>query len=254
MITWLIENRRILKSFTLKEIKGMVNTVIPDLEAMELYKTKIKDWLSPVINLKEFNVYPTNGITEGLNYWMAFEKRKIYMNEGDYIWLPNNREGEIFYMSSPSSIDGNYKKVPTDIPVALDLAYIGSAKPQKIEIGPNVELVFFSLSKCFGLKNIRTGWLFSRKSIPRLEALTLKYRYYNYYAHQVAEKIIDNFKIDYIYNKLKYNQIEVCKEMNLEPSDVMWIATTNNSEWNDYKRANKNRICISKELYEYRHR
>ena len=67
MITWLIENRRILKSFTLKEIKGMVNTVIPDLEAMELYKTKIKDWLSPVINLKEFNVYPTNGITEGLN-------------------------------------------------------------------------------------------------------------------------------------------------------------------------------------------
>ena len=254
MITWLIENRRTLRSFTLKEISDIVNTVVPDLEAMEPYKTKIKDWLSPVINLKEFNVYPTNGITEGLNYWMAFEKRRIYMNEGDYIWLPNNREGEIFYMSSPSSIDGNYKKVPTDIPVALDLAYIGSAKPQKIEIGPNVELVFFSLSKCFGLKNIRTGWLFSRKSIYRLEALTLKYRYYNYYAHQVAEKIIDNFKIDYIYIQLKNNQIEVCKEMNLEPSDVIWIATTNNSKWNDYKRANKNRICISKELYEYRHR
>ena len=89
--------------------------------------------------------------------------------------------------------------------------------------------------------------------MPRLEALTLKYRYYNYYAHQVAEKIIDNFKIDYVYNKLKDDQIEVCKEMNLEPSDVIWIATTNNSEWNDYKRANKNRICISKELYEYRH-
>ena len=46
MITWLIENRRILKSFTLKEIKGMVNTVIPDLEAMELYKTKIKDFVA----------------------------------------------------------------------------------------------------------------------------------------------------------------------------------------------------------------
>ena len=254
MITWFIKNSRALRSFTLKEVSDIVNTVVPDLEAMEPYKTKIKDWLSPVINLKEFNVYPTNGITEGLNYWMAFEKRRIYMNEGDYIWLPNNREGEIFYMSSPSSIDGNYKKVPTDIPVALDLAYIGSAKPQKIEIGPNVELVFFSLSKCFGLKNIRTGWLFSRKSIYRLEALTLKYRYYNYYAHQVAEKIIDNFKIDYIYIQLKNNQIEVCKEMNLEPSDVIWIATTNNSKWNDYKRANKNRICISKELYEYRHR
>ena len=253
MITWFIKNNRALRSFTLKEVSDIVNTVVPDLEAMESYKTKIKDWLSPVIDLKGFSVYPTNGITEGLNYWMAYEKRRIYMNEGDYIWLPNNREGEIFYMSSPSSIDGNYKKVPTDIPVALALAYIGSAKPQKIEIGPNVEFVFFSFSKCFGLKNIRTGWLFSRKSMPRLEALTLKYRYYNYYAHQVAEKIIDNFKIDYVYNKLKDDQIEVCKEMNLEPSDVIWIATTNNSEWNDYKRANKNRICISKELYEYRH-
>ena len=72
-----------------------------------------------------------------------------------------------------------------------------------------------------------------------------------YYCYNLFK--IDNFKIDYVYNKLKDDQIEVCKEMNLEPSDVIWIATTNNSEWNDYKRANKNRICISKELYEYRH-
>ena len=28
---------------------------------------------------------------------MAYEQRKIYMNEGDYIWLPKNREGDIFY-------------------------------------------------------------------------------------------------------------------------------------------------------------
>ena len=41
--------------------------------------------------------------------------------------------------------------------------------------------------------------------------------------------------------------------MNLAPSAVILIATTNNNKWNDYKRANKNRICISKELYEYRH-
>ena len=61
---------------------------------------------------------------------------------------------------------------------------------------------------------------------------------------QVISEIIDNVKIDYIYNKLKYNQIEVCKEMNLEPSDVIWIATTNNSKWNDYKRANKKGFAL----------
>ena len=43
MITWLIENKRTLRSFTLKEVFDIVNTIVPDLEAMEPYKTKIKD-------------------------------------------------------------------------------------------------------------------------------------------------------------------------------------------------------------------
>ena len=77
MITWFIKNNRALRSFTLKEVSDIVNTVVPDLEAMESYKTKIKDWLSPVIDLKGFSVYPTNGITEGLNYWMAYDKEEF---------------------------------------------------------------------------------------------------------------------------------------------------------------------------------
>ena len=226
---------RAVRTFTLPEVKDVVNTISPDLEAIVDYETNIVNWLSSIIDLSNFNVYPVNGITEGLNYWMLNEKRKIYMNDNDYVWVPNNKEGDILYMSTPSAIDGNHKTIPDDVPVALDLAYIGSADVKKIDIKDNIEVVFFSLSKCFGLRNIRTGWFFSRKKIPYLHTLIYNAKYYNYYSHKVAEAVIDNFSVDYVYNKLRPYQINICESLNIKPSDVVWLG-------------GEDRVCISKEI------
>ena len=60
-------------------------------------------------------------------------------------------------------MDGNYCKIPTDKPVILDLAYLLSTDVTPFEIPDNVEKVFFSMSKCFGLRNYRIGYYWSKK-------------------------------------------------------------------------------------------
>ena len=76
---------------------------------LKKYSTHIKEWLKPVIDLSDFYVYPTNGITEGLTYWMSKEKRSLYRETGDYEWVENTGK-DIHYITCPSSKDGNLEK------------------------------------------------------------------------------------------------------------------------------------------------
>ena len=149
-------------------------------------------------------------------------------------------------MSSPSSIDGNWRDIPTHIPVALDLAYVGSTKIKKLNIPSNVEYVFYSLSKPFGVRNVRTGWIFKRKRDLKLDALTYNAKYYNYYASQVSETIIKNFDIDYVYIAYQAQQIQVCNWLNIMPSDSVWIATSIDPIYEQFRRDSHNaRLCLT---------
>ena len=126
----IVNKSRSIRTFTLPEIESKC-FLKPDLNRVQKYSTKIVDWLLPVIDLSDFEVFPINGITEGLNYWMWNEHRVIKKDDGDYQWVDGKDDGEVYYISNPSSIDGNYRKIPTDIPVVLDIAYVGSAPIQK---------------------------------------------------------------------------------------------------------------------------
>ena len=248
---YFLDRSNAVRTFCDATIHNIVNNnFTPLIGEVEQYYTDIKEWLSPVIDLSHYHVYPTNGITEGLNYWMATETRSIIKQQDDYVWV-NERDGvdgSILYMSSPSSINGNYVTIPNDIPVALDLAYVGSALPRRIDISNNVEYVFFSLSKCFGLGNIRTGWMFTREPFAPLELLINNAKYYNYPAHHLAEQLICGFDIDYIPSKFKHAQEEISKTYDFTPTDVVWLVTTKDPYYDKFKHGDTNRICIAKEI------
>lgn len=235
-----------VRTNVLNDVKTAVEPLKCDLDGVLQYSTSIVKWLKPVVDLKDYYVYPTNGITEGLNWWMAKETRSIYMDNGDYQWVkPSFKENErIKYISIPSAIDGNYRDIDSNT-VALDLAYVGSTKVKKIDLPKNTYYVFYSLSKPFGVRNVRTGWFFTREPDQRLEAITHNAKYYNYYALQIAETIINNFDIDYVYNTLHKKQIEVCDKYDFVPSDSVWIATTKNSAYDKFKRGDVNRLCLA---------
>lgn len=245
----ILSNSNAVRTLVHSSVRSVVSDISPDLDSVTNYKTDIVKWLEPSVDLSEFHVYPMNGVTQGLDWWMSNEQRSIYMEEGDYQWVKpqgNPYDDAIKYISIPSSIDGNYREIPKHIPVALDLAYLGSTPVRKIQIPKNVQYVFYSLSKPFGVRNVRTGWMFTRNPDARLDALIYGAKYYNYYATQVAETIISNFDLDFVH-KMYYNeQVRICNELNLIPSDSVWIATTTNEEYEKFRRAgNIARLCLA---------
>ena len=249
MKDFLLAQSLAVRTNVLPEVRKIVDTVKADYDTVRHYKTDIVDWLKPVIDLSDFYVYPTNGITEGLDWWWGRSEYKIWSAPGEYQWVDHKRSGispHYVYQSIPSAIDGNYCEVAQHTKVALDLAYVGSTTIQKIELHDGVEKVFFSLSKPFGIRNIRTGWYFSRTPDTKRESLTDSAKYYNYYAHDVAETIISNFDIDYVYNRLCGIQTRICRELELIPSDSVWLATTKNKDYAKFMRDGKTaRICLA---------
>ena len=73
--------------------------------------------------------------------------------------------------------------------------------------------------------------------------------YYNYCATQYAERLINTYSINYIHSKLKDTQTEVCNEYNIKASDCIWLATSTDDKYSDYRRSdNIARLCITKLL------
>ena len=152
-----------IRTFPIRKIEKIVNDFkIDNHTEVKRFTSNITEWLKPVIDLSDFKyVYPANGVTEGINYWYMQEKRKVIRYPDDYVWLPESKEGDILYLTCPTSMDGNICDIPTNIPVVLDIAHIGSCSDRvRISVTDNIEKVFFSLSKCFGLRNYRIGYYF----------------------------------------------------------------------------------------------
>lgn len=249
MLNKLLSQSTAVRTSLTTEIKEKILNLKPDLDSVTEYSTNIIDWLQPIIDLSSYYVYPMNGITEGLNWWYNREPRSVIINQGDYQWItPTNRNKEkILYISCPSAINGNYIEIPKNLPVALDLAYVGSADIKKIDISSNVEYVFYSFSKTFGVRNLRTGWLFTKNKDEKLDNLIHGAKYYNYFANQVSEEIIKNFPIDYIYKKFVLQQKKLCEDLSILPSDVVWLATSKDKIFDKFERIpNLNRLCLAK--------
>jgi hypothetical protein len=68
----------------------------------------------------------------------------------------------------------------------------------------------------------------------------------------LGEAIIENIPIDLVYNTLQPYQQKICEELNLTPSDVVWLATSEDPQYDKFKRGDKARLCVAdliKEMY-----
>ena len=236
-----------IRTFPIAKVKTIVdNFKLDNHIEVKPFKSTIRQWLSKVVDLSDFKyLYPVNGITEGINYWYMQEKRKVIRHKDDYVWLPENKDGEVLYLSCPSSIDGNMCDIPTDIPVVLDIAHIGSCSSNiKISITDNIEKVFFSLSKCFGLRNYRIGYYFSRTPDKQLERLIGSTKLYNYHSMALGEEVMKKNCVFDVHHFLKPFQEKICNELDLVPSDSVWLGTTTNKDYDKFKKGSINRISL----------
>lgn len=248
MIDLLLSQSLAIRTVMLPEVQAVIDAVPMDHQGVRHYKTTVIDWLLPVVDLRGWHVYPMNGVTEGLNWWSGTETRTVTMSVGDYQWIDPRpgQGGTIHYASEPSAIDGHWRGVPQQQSVALDLAYVGSTAPHSMALDSNVQHVFYSLSKSFGMRNTRTGWYFTREPDRKLEDLIYGAKYYNYHAHHCAEAVLSSFAIDHVWTRLRDLQQRACDQLNLKASDSVWLATSTDPAWTKFRRQGDiARICLA---------
>lgn len=226
--------------------------------------------------------YPTAGTSEGIFHFMADLKTKgiplIYLLKGEYEGYREYarmlgiqvREIEDFdearglkepgqwFISNPSARDGNIIdntqiKALADAghSIALDLAYVGATKPYQFDVShSNINAVFLSFSKPYGVFRYRIGFSFFRIPIENLYGT----RWFKDIERLLtAVKLVDALPPGELYKKyLKYQSdavVAINNQFHLEaiPSDVLLLATAQKAgmTFADYKRGDLYRFCLT---------
>ena len=230
-------------------------------------------WIESGNNFKIFGLdklyaYITDGITDAFNnFYLTYPTRKTIVMAGEY---PQHKRmgattmetaiysGSKFIVSYPFSATGTVPEHFEDlmgicskrnIPVFLDCAYHGISSVEPIDINAYdcIKFVGISLSKTFATGTSgRVGVCFTKEEQMHSPMCI---EYFSRSSVNLHSILIQNFSADYIYNKYREKQINLCNDLKLTPSDTVLFGTTNNTEWDDYKRDKTiNRICLSMEL------
>lgn len=263
-------------------------------EYLSLWKQAQTGKISGIENLK-FG-YPTNGSSEAifmqLTYLNSKGKRLVVFNEeyegysmfakninmplifverDNIDWEAINPSSDIFFISQPSSIDGNIwddfdnfmqSTESKGISVYVDLAYVALFEHEAIKLDyKNIDGIFFSLSKFFGVYYHRIGGTFLKEENPLLWPM-LWFKNLNSigYGQELLKKKIAGAFVD-DFNNAKDMQVQICNEMSKQlnlkiiPSNVPMIATIEYDESIDWlkglmrsEKSKRVRICISKIL------
>ena len=232
-------------------------------------------WASPQVSgLDEFYFYNTAGSSEAIRDSLAnlkaegcenifvfkgeyegfkalaesYKLNVIEINRQDFLNIPFNSLNGVFYISQPSSIDGNIwkdfdifvdfiKNTQNSCKIRLDLCYLGTTvTPLKLNLNhSNIDMVFFSLSKVFGVYFHRIGGVFSREKILSLEGNKW---FKNLLSLYLGIELLTTYNIDYIPKKYLTYQNDIIYFLNLKypninfiASDVIFLAYSNSNNF-----------------------
>jgi len=185
-----------------------------------------------------------HGCTEALtDYHWAFRDKRLrffakeyaynIMSSENFTWMHDDelREGDALIISLPFSGFGythpEYEKtmeICTDlnIPVLVDCCFYGMCYDVDFLLDyPCIEAACFSLSKIYALGNFRVGTLFSKNPAPSHLASLQDWAYTPQVAAKVTMNLMEKFGPDFLVNKYKPAQLELCKEYGIEPTNTL---------------------------------
>jgi|TARA_B100001094_G_scaffold147211_2_gene142532 hypothetical protein len=230
----------------------------------ERCQDKVRNYLEPLVDLADLKFsYPTNGIHESID-WMCNRVSDYQVFDGEYRYptfmkrpvnvaktVSDLKPGISLYMSNPFSATGNFDRRYDEVgsknicPIYLDLAFAGTTGPYRLNLYDNVQQVFWSCSKPYGLGLLRAGIRFSRRE----EALQRELMGVGYFNHAVIDVFNEVTSWSSVFAKkeeYKEKQEAICKHLNFLPSDSYLLGLSNDSEWDRFKRENGvNRICLT---------
>ena len=217
----------------------------------------------------------TNGTTEAFDkFYAKHSTRRFRFFKGEYLYhrlsCRNNKfdweyledkkltKDDAVIISLPFSDTGN-KHTNMDfilqnctalgIPVLLDCAYFGVCNDFNFDLTHQcITDVTFSLSKSLYAAHLRIGMRLTREDDDDPLFVTNKIGYVNRASAHIGRKLIKRFSPDYIYNKYRARQLEICNILNVEPSNCVLFGIGDN-KWNEYNRDREtNRLSFHKYL------
>ena len=253
----------------------------PSLGRYASFLNKFDKWVhSSNKNVKGLptNKYLTAGITDVFDKtYIKYNKIGIFPGEYSYHcmileeYLAESRitynlaEADIIIVSHPFSADGlssNEKLQLADSynkPILVDCAYFGVCSDISFDftLYKNIVSVAFSLSKTFGTGNLRIGLLYTNDFYPY--AVWDEWFYQSYSNIDYHYNLIDKIGPDDLAKQFKKQQIKLCNKYKLQPSNTILFGLDKIGRYDNYRRHDVNRICLSKlykrswvtVLYEY---
>lgn len=236
----------------------------PPFQCREEYLDRLHRWihgtrLNSVRGLDRFPVRELiNGTTQAFDeHYFRFSRRRLRFFRGEYAYHRRVFSNWKFLDDEPLDANDSVivswpfcstgerheglrplldRALELKVPVLLDAAYFGTCHGQDFDFGhPAIEAVCFSLTKGLGLGDLRSG--------IRYSAYTEDFpiRQQNQYEHTVlaAAKVglymMELFPADFIPEKYKELQREVCAEAGLTPTPCMHLALGSAPRWSDYE-------------------
>ena len=255
------------------------NSSINDTDIQDEFVKTYFDWIQQTKlncfqNLDQFEILSySNGTTEGFDkFYINNNQSRFRVFRGEYmyhcaIWKSSFPDwmyiedaplakGDAVLISTPFSDTGNVhpKLLETldicadlAVPVLIDCAFVGICGKIEIDFGhPAITDITFSLSKTFPVANLRIGMRCRRVDNDDGLLVHQKTNYTNRLACAVGLDLINQYSVDYNYEKWRDCQLQFCQKLQVTPSNSV-IFGLGNDTWSAYNRGNQsNRLCFSK--------
>jgi hypothetical protein len=135
------------------------------------------------------------------------------------------------------------------IPVLVDCAYFGICSDIDFNFNhPCITDITFSLSKIFPVAHARIGMRLTRLDDDDSLFVANKIGYTNRLGPQLGLELLSKFGPDFVYNKYKHRQLDLCLQYNVVPSNTILFGI-GGDEWKEYNRGTStNRLSFNKLL------
>ena len=107
--------------------------------------------------------------------------------------------------------------------VALDLTWLPAIN-EHIHIDMALlDQIFFSMNKTWPIHDLRPAFRWSKDRINDQQTFQQEYCSYTKIPPNVFMKLIDEFELDFVYEKYKKSADQLCKTFELQPTSVLWF-------------------------------
>jgi hypothetical protein len=177
--------------------------------------------------------------------WVWLDDECLDSNDAVVVSLPFSDTGSKHRLHEALLDQCNEK----GIPVLVDCAYFGIC--DNIDFNFNhtcITDITFSLSKVFPVAHSRIGMRLTKTDDDDSLFVTNKIGYINRFGPQLGLELISKFGPDYIFNKYRQQQLDLCFEHSVTPSDTVLFGIGGDT-WKEYNRGTAtNRLSFNKVL------